>query len=301
MSKYTTEVRYICEMNSGFPVEEMSSHTPDQIIAASRSKIFDFSYPIYESGHKPELETKILKHYYTREIGAETVGLWKLWLNERLNLIMPKYNKLYKMEAETIGKELQNIDVEFHSLREDDFTKLIDETRTDNLTHTSENTRTDNLADSSSFTRTDNLTDEIESDTSGSSNRLTTDKFSDTPQGTVTNVNNDTYLTEYRSVSETETTTGGKSETGTHTGTQTNVGSEQHTGTQKNTGTNKDTGTQKNTGTNKDTGNQEITTEEKGYRGSKTYYDIMADYADKILNIDNLIINDLRDLFILLW
>ena len=98
MSKYTTEVRYICEMHSGFPVDEMQDHTPDEIISASRSKIFDFSYPIYESGHKPELETKILKHYYTREIGAETVGLWKLWLNDTLNLIMPKYNKLYKVK-----------------------------------------------------------------------------------------------------------------------------------------------------------------------------------------------------------
>jgi hypothetical protein len=52
----------------------------NEIIDAARTSIFSFSYPIYDSQHKPELERKILKHYYTREIGAETVGLWKLWL-----------------------------------------------------------------------------------------------------------------------------------------------------------------------------------------------------------------------------
>ena len=37
-------------------------------------------------------------HYYTREIGFETVGLWKLKLQTKLNEIMPYYNKLYETE-----------------------------------------------------------------------------------------------------------------------------------------------------------------------------------------------------------
>ena len=337
MSKYTTEVRFICEMNSGFPVEDMSSYTPDQIIAASRAKIFNFSYPIYESGHKEELETKILKHYYTREIGAETVGLWKLWLNERLNLIMPKYNKLYKLEAETLGKELRNIDVESHSFREDDFTTSSDHTRTDNLTDSSDHTRTDNLTDSSDHTRTDALketSDHTRTDNLANSatetrtdnlthtlqgTRGTTDKYSDTPQGTVSNVDNGTYLTDYRKIDETSgstehntgtvgtvgsgTNTGTQKNAGTvdHTGTQKNVGTDQHTGTQKNVGTVDHTGTQRNAGVDKNYGDQEVNGWERGYRGTKIYAELMSDYADKVLNIDNMIINDLRDLFILLW
>ena len=253
MSKYTTEVRYICEMNSGFPVDEMQDHTPDEIISASRTKIFDFSYPIYETAHKPELETKILKHYYTREIGAETVGLWKLWLNDTLNLIMPKYNKLYQAEAAVLEKELNNIDVEHYSLRDDDFT------RTDNLHHTNNQTRTDNLHEATAGTD------------------LSKDQYSDTPQGTITNVDNNSYLTDYRRID------------GTNSGTRDN------TGTQTTAGTGSDTGTQKNTGT------QELTGWERGYRGGKIYAELMADYAEKILNIDMMIVRDLGDMFFKLW
>lgn len=241
MSKYTTEVRYICEMRSGFPVDEMADHTPDEIIEAARTHIFDFDYPIYAETHKPELETKILKHYYTREIGAETVGLWKLWLNEKLNLIMPKYNRLYAAEAETLEKELHNIDVTTETTREDDFERRSDFTRTDNLTDTPNLTRT------------------------------TKDKYSDTPQGTVTNVDNNSYLTDYRDVTDTETGTT------THTGTQRNAGAENNEGT------------------------QEITSHEYGYRGGKLYYELMSEYAEKVLNIDLMIVDELSDLFMKLW
>lgn len=253
MSKYTTEVRFICESKSGFTDEELKTKTVDQVIDAARANIFDFSYPIYEAEHKPVLEKKILKHYYTREIGAETVGLWKLWLNDTLNLIMPKYNKLYELEALTLNKDLQNIDVETVTEREDDFT------RTDNLTDSRDHTRTDNLSQS----------------TYGSA--TTADKYSDTPQGTVSNVNNDTYLTDYRNIAQSN------SETVTNSGTQRDAGTDLHTGTQRNAGS------------------SDTTVTEQGYRGSRTYLEIMADYQDKILNIDMMIVRDLADCFLKLW
>lgn len=277
MSKYTTEVRYICEVKSGFTEEELKTKTPDQIITAARSSIFNFSYPIYDPLHKPELETKILKHYYTREIAAETFSLWQLWINDTLNLIMPKYNKLYAAEAAAYEKELYNIDVTTHSLREDDFEKRDDHTRTDNLSDATDITRTDNLTDTTDMTRTDNLA------------HTTKDKYSDTPQGTVSNVDNDSYLTDYRSVTDTDT------------GTQKNGGSVQHTGTQKNAGSVQHTGTQRNAGSENNEGTQEITAEETGYRGSKIYAELIAEYADKVLNIDMMIVRDLSDCFMKLW
>ena len=65
------------------------------MLDAARSKVFDFDFPIFDESYRNVLENKILKHYYTREIGAETVGLWKHWLCTRLNEIMPYYNQLY--------------------------------------------------------------------------------------------------------------------------------------------------------------------------------------------------------------
>lgn len=161
MSKYTTEVRYICESKSGFTPDEIQEKTVDEIIAAARTNIFTFYWPAYNTDWKEQIEKFILKYYYTREIGFETVGLWKLKLEVRLEEIADKYNTIIDVIEQTrdennklhIEKMLYNIDVE-------------------------------------SYGKTEG---------SGGSK----DKFSDTPQGTLSNVETGTYLTDYRAI-ETE-------------------------------------------------------------------------------------------------
>lgn len=97
MSHYTTEVRFICETYAGY--NESQGYTKvDEIIAKARPKIFDFYYPIFDEAYRSVIETKILRHYYTREIGCETVGRWKLFLQAEMNEIMPFYNQLYASE-----------------------------------------------------------------------------------------------------------------------------------------------------------------------------------------------------------
>lgn len=91
MSKYTTQVRWIVESLT----PDSTDLTIDQRIDKAAPLIFNFNFPIFEESYRAILEHKILLHYYMREIGQETVALWKLTLNERLNLIMPYYNTLY--------------------------------------------------------------------------------------------------------------------------------------------------------------------------------------------------------------
>ena len=98
MSKYTTEVRYICECFSDLG-DSVGYYRVNEIIEKAREKIFNFDYPIFDENYRKVLENKILKHYYTREIGFETVGLWLLKLDTKLNDIMPYYNQLYKSEV----------------------------------------------------------------------------------------------------------------------------------------------------------------------------------------------------------
>ena len=95
MAKYTTEVRTICESYSGLTASVGYSQI-EKVIEKSKEKIFDFDFPIFDESYRSVIETKILKHFYTREIGLETVGLWKLKLNVKMNEIMPYYNQLYK-------------------------------------------------------------------------------------------------------------------------------------------------------------------------------------------------------------
>lgn len=95
MSNYTTEVRYICETQAG-EVTSKGYNSIDEILTISAPLIFNFNFPIFDENYRVPLEKKILRHYYTREICEETVGLWKLRLEDRLNMIMPYYNKLYE-------------------------------------------------------------------------------------------------------------------------------------------------------------------------------------------------------------
>ena len=182
MSKYTTEVRFICEQYSGL-TESVGLGGVDKVIESARRKVFDFAYPIFDEAYRSVLETKILKHFYTREIGAETVGLWKLWLNRKMNEIMPYYNKLYKSEL-----------LEFNPLYDVDITREHSGTKV--------GTKQDTGESSGAGTTTGKI-DNTESGTN-SGNRL--DTYADTPQGAVMNLENETYLTNARKLVDSGTT-----------------------------------------------------------------------------------------------
>lgn len=177
-------------------------------------------------------------------------------------------------------------------------------------------TRTD------AFTRTDNLkSTSQDSGTQGESGSDVNkndhwDMYSDTPQGAITNVRNESYLTNARHVvddgtgsTHSNTTTFGKKVVVDDTGTQ------QNGGTSKNTGTQNIEETETNTGTQKNDGNKTFksefttgvnTTEEylehvKGKTPGASYSKLLTEYRDTFLNIDMMIIDDLSDLFFGLW
>lgn len=70
-------------------------------------------YPIYDETHRETLNNMIINHYMMSEIGAETPQLFKLYLNNTLNEIMPKYNVIYKAALELAEKNviLGNVDM----------------------------------------------------------------------------------------------------------------------------------------------------------------------------------------------
>lgn len=167
MSKYTTEVRFICENYAGLNESE-GYNKVDDIIANSVEKIFDFDFPIFDESYRLFIEKKILKHYYTREIGLETVGLWKLKLNTKMNEIMPYYNQLYKSEL-----------IKFDPLFDVDLTREYDRTN-----------HGENSGENENKSKWDsNRTGSNES--KGKSWSM----FNDTPQGGLEGIENNTYLT----------------------------------------------------------------------------------------------------------
>ena len=138
MAKYTTTIRNLMDNNFDFGLKD---------------------YPIFDEEYRELLNNKILMHYYMDEIGFETAGLFKVYLNNKMNEIMPYYNELYKKQKDL----LLNFD------------------KTTNLTET--------------FTR-DNTTDTNTKSNSTSSNTASgTSKnvYQDTPMGSITQQDIDNY------------------------------------------------------------------------------------------------------------
>lgn len=106
MSNYTTQVRYLCESFGGTAhgVREI-----DNQIHEANKTIFDFDYPIFSEAYRTILQDKIIKHYYMREIGCETFGLWQLMLSDKMNEIMPYYNQLYSSQLVEIQPLINNL------------------------------------------------------------------------------------------------------------------------------------------------------------------------------------------------
>lgn len=231
MSKYTTQLKFICESEAGF-LEPQGYNKINEVIQNSRAKIFSFDYPIFDASYKPTLETKILKHYYTREIAAETYGRWKLFLESRMLEIMPYYNELYETTL-----------LDFDIFEDVNYRRSGDRTIDEDGTHT----------DTTNTESTDNT--------------VTWDKYSDTPQGSVQNIDNDSYLTNAR----------------------------------KNTGDSEGTVDTTNQGSHTRDTVEEYSELIKGKMPGKSYMQLIQEFRDNILGIDKMVIDDLSDLFMMIY
>lgn len=183
MAVYTTQLRSICESVTGHTTAESFSKV-DEIIEDAREFIFDFDYPIFDTAYKPELEEKILHHFYLREIGAETYGQFKLFLSQRMREIMPLYNHMYNAQLMLLDIDpLSDVDYERKTTHAG-----ID---TDGESGTTRIAGTD--VDTGDITNTQTYTNYKTEFTPGA--KYIT-KRSDTPQGGINGVENDTYLSE---------------------------------------------------------------------------------------------------------
>lgn len=227
MAKYSTLVRSICESLTGLEESE-GYNSVNRTIELAIPKIFNFDFPIYDEAYRNVLCGKILKHYYMREIGAETFGLWKLWLDTRLNEIMPYYNELYRSAM-----------IEFNPMYDVDLTTKYQRVNTGNS----------------------DTTNTVTSDNSGVSRTL----FSDTPQGALDNLDNETYLTNATKVI--------------------NSGND----------------VSESVGNTKANNTEDYLQTITGKNGGTSYSKRLKEFRETFINIDRMIIDNLADLFMNLW
>lgn len=279
MSKYTTEVRFICESKSGLE-ESKGASSVDEVLANSWNKIFTSKVPFFDEAYRSVLCQKILKHYYLREIGTETVGIWILWMNTKLEEIMPYYNQLY-----------ESAKIKFNPMQDVDLSRT--HNRTVNGTSTDDETRTNTTSDTRTIKRdgTTKVTNNGTTERDVNNNGTTKDLYSDTPQGAITGLENENYLTNARKVTNVDDET----ESDTIANTQNGESTQNETDTT--TGTNN--GTTKTNGTNNST--EEYIETISGKQGTNSYSNLLQEYRKTLLNIDMQVIDEFNDLFFGLW
>lgn len=164
----------------------------------SSSKIFDFDYPLSNKVDKEDFETMILNHFIDRRIGFETYTLFHIKLENKMNEIMPYYNKIFDSFDDW------NLFTDGGNMTKDS---------TDNRQTTNQGTKTTSKQSSG------NSSNQSSSTTSGTSDR----RKSDMPQNNLTEIQNGQYLTnyEYDTISGSDSSTASGTSSGTESGTDT--------------------------------------------------------------------------------
>lgn len=287
MSLYTTEVRFICESLAGYQESVGLSKVPD-VLEKSWSKVFDFDFPMFDEQYRSVLCQKILLHYYTREISAETVGLWKLWLRRRMNEIMPYYNKLYESEKFKFDP-MTDVDLTTTHKGSGSNAGTVDNTGNDVREGSGNSTNKGTVGDSGKTTRSGSGSG------TGGNNATSTKAFSDTPMGQLQQVKDMKYL------SSAQVDTDSNSQTSSYKDSEESTNANTQTRDLADTFTNSETIARTNTETRDLTSTDEYVQTVKGKTSGASYMKLVAEFRKNLLNIDNMIIEELSDLFFHLW
>lgn len=275
MAVYTTQVRTIVE--SYTEQKRMGASAIDRMVAEAIPFIFSDTWDTYNSDHKSELCAKILEHFYFREIGYETVPLWKFALNRKLNEIMPKYNKMYEIVEKAYINPLNIYDM----------TEEEQANQNENATTDAQGTSKNSTIMQAGNTSTSEGTSKA--DSTSNSTAEAWQKYNDTPQGGLQGLDTDAYLTNAtKNVSDTDGTTSNTSTSNT------TAESDSHSNSETETSNN-----QSSKGVIERL--MDRTRHTHGINGSKSYAELAKQAMEMYINVDMEIIKELEPLFIQLW
>lgn len=286
MSKYTTELRYLIENDFDIGLK---------------------NYPIFDENYRELLNQKIINHYYFREIGMETAELFKRYLNTTMNEIMPYYNQLYKSELLEFNP-FYNVDKTIVSDKNNNsVSDFIGNTTGKNQQNAdTENTQTNNGKQQTTTAATSVGESLGNSKGSGKTTNKSKRVSSDTPQGflSINTIDSETYASAAEmangetvnefTVNDTKATSN-NSESGTTD--QTNVAETKAKGnTTSNATTETDTA-------NKTTSNdfENYVSHVIGKSEGETYSEMLLKFRDTFLNIDMMIIDELKTCFMMIY
>ena len=259
-----------------------------QLITRTNFELFDFPYQFDDLSFKTQLEQTIIDFYYDYEIGFETPDMFKRKFKARFTRDITYFNKLYNTTL-----------LQYNPLINSKMSEALEQLSTTASQQDSELTNTSNGKTTNIGTSTINQ-DIVgnTSDDSTTTNNLSTkttgnEKASDYPQQSIAGGD---YLQGERATDNTTTNTGTvkNASTGTNDShTEGNTTNDDET-TSNNTTTN--TGIVTDTGTN----NTNYTKTIEGLTGT-TYQELISQERSNIMRIQNMIIEELKPCFILVF
>ena len=256
----------------------MAKYTIDlyTLLKDDNFKIFNFDYDFYtdDINIKQTFESKFIDRYMFNEIGFETVARFKHYLKERLNSIAPYYRQLYYTELES-----KNIKFLLNKDLTETFIKDVENETSSSINNTIRNTN--------------NLTSNIQEDNTNkviditSENTETNSKESNLEKGNADLGLNQGNLTGVSSVNNNNTINNDISTTDNKTTV--------------NTSSIVDTGEVNNstTGSNRERETTKLISQ--GNIGVTSSAELLKQWREVLINIDNMIIEECKDLFMQIY
>lgn len=286
--------------------------------------MFNFDYPFYidDEEAKAKFEEKFVFYYWNCEIGFETFARFQKALQSRLTIKMPYYRQLYETELAS-----QDINFLLNKDLHETFTREIDtenqlsgtNTSTQNSSGTNSFTQTGTANSTNSFTQTgtENSTNSISQSATSSSTNSTeqngtttnTHKESAINDGVAMATLSDGYLTGTSSDNGTSTNDLSSSSTSENesTASSTSTSENESTSSSSSNDENESSGSSNSsdnvetTGTSSQTGNEKMVEKtdllSQGNIGITSSAELLQKWREVLINIDEIIIEDCRDLF----
>ncbi len=191
MARYTMNLSEICEEMSGVYFNDQTGNAFDRvdtIANAAAPLIFSDRYDLFDNGDdRNDLWRMILEHYWEYEVCAQTPSDFVLRINRKLNEIAPLYNQRY-----------ESTKMEFPVFQDVNYWADGQHDQTFNQHDVHDDTTTNSGTDTTGFGKM------IDADTDGmtASGEMVGDSENwqynnDTPQGSISGITDQDYLTDY--------------------------------------------------------------------------------------------------------
>jgi hypothetical protein len=262
-------------------------------------------YPIFDEAYRPILNNAIIQTYLTREICFSNPALWRQKLQNRMDIIMRnKYNALYKAKQMEFNPlyTMELYETYSHSVDNKGQNSATGQTNT-TQNGTSQNTTTNKNNTDAANTTNDKTTSKNDNNSVTNNNSLGLTSQFPSEEMTENDLTSNLFVDNAQKNTGSESTNAQQTEDNSTTSNSVTNQSSNSEGTENNTTNQNGNVTNSNSGTIQNNLNETYSKKTIGSASDLTFAHAMTqfkDYCDQF-NLDQLVVNELKDLFITVW